>query len=169
MSRFGDSDESDIPYALWRGNVERALKGKRGQQALREMREALLALPEKKLINGALADVTYDDDDKPIPVGFCAVGAFAFFKRVKAGEPVEDVLESLKQIPDDYDNEEGTIDEGRRQGLVNCLAYEFAQVNDDGLDQWRDTITDEERYARYLAWVESQIAPSTSENAVGSL
>src|SRR6266850_306633 len=111
MSRFGDRDEGDIPYALWRGNVERALKGKRGQQALREFREALLALPEKKLISGALCDVAYDDDDKPQAVGFCAVGAFAFFKRVKAGEPIDDVLESLKQIPDDYDNEEKTIDE----------------------------------------------------------
>lgn len=164
MSRFDDGDESDIPYALWHANVERALKGKRGQQALREMRDALLALPEKKLIEGALCDVSYDDNDKPVAVGFCAVGALAFFKRVKAGEPIDDVLESLKQIPDDYDNEEKTIDEGRRMGLVNCLAYEFAQVNDDGLDQWRDTITDEERYTRYLAWVESKLAPATSGN-----
>lgn len=156
MSRFGDGDSDAMPLALFRGNVERALKGKRGQRALREMREALLALPEKALIEGALCDVAYDENDKPVAIGFCAVGAFAFYKRARAGQPVEEALEALASYPEDED-EQGTIEEGRKRGLVYCLAWELAWMNDEGLGQWQHSLTPEERYAKYLAWVESQI------------
>jgi hypothetical protein len=162
MSRFGDSDyDGEFKLELFRANVDRAIKGKRGQKALREMREALLALPEKKLVSGALCVVRRDDDDKPVAAeGFCAIGAFSFAKRLKAGEPMEKILDELAQNPDDdFENEFDTIDEGRRQGLVGVLAWELAWMNDEGLGQWKENLTDEERYSRYLAWVESQILP----------
>ncbi len=159
MSRFGDGDdEGTMPIELFRANVDRALKGKRGQKALRELRRALLALPEPRLIKGALCDVHYDDDDHPQAAGFCAIGALAYLKRQEKGEKTEEILEALKQDPeDDCMNELETIEEGERQGLVNCLAYEFAWTNDEGLGQWKDEITPEERFQRMLAWIDERL------------
>lgn len=55
MSRSGYSDDCD-GWALirWRGAVESALRGKRGQAFLRELRDALDAMPVKELISGEL-------------------------------------------------------------------------------------------------------------------
>lgn len=63
MSRFSDDDNDDYsPEAIlargrWYNNARRALKGKRGRKALAELREAILALPEPRLIGGALCTV----------------------------------------------------------------------------------------------------------------
>jgi hypothetical protein len=62
MSRYIDHSDDDSPEAIlaqgrWEHNARAALKGKRGRQALRELREALLALPEKRLIDSALCTV----------------------------------------------------------------------------------------------------------------
>lgn len=48
MSRFGDGDGDAIPLALFRGNVERALKAKRGQRALRERRKPRVRRPDSR-------------------------------------------------------------------------------------------------------------------------
>lgn len=61
MSRFTEGDD-DYEYAVldqgrWQRNARAALKSKRGRKALAEIREALLALPEKRLIEGALCTV----------------------------------------------------------------------------------------------------------------
>lgn len=61
MSRFIDGENDDEFWALdqgrWRRNARATLKSKRGRKALAEIREALLALPEKRLIEGALCTV----------------------------------------------------------------------------------------------------------------
>lgn len=61
MSRFTEGDYDDETWALdmgrWERNSRAALKSKRGRKALAEIREALLALPEKRLIEGALCTV----------------------------------------------------------------------------------------------------------------
>lgn len=59
MSRFTDGDDEEFPgqFDLYQANLRRALKGKRGQKFLRELREALMALPEPKLIEGAMCTV----------------------------------------------------------------------------------------------------------------
>ena len=49
MSRSGYSDDCEN-LGLWRGAVEKSIKGKRGQAFLKEMLVALDSLPEKKLI-----------------------------------------------------------------------------------------------------------------------
>jgi len=152
-----------MPLELFRANVDRAIKGKRGQKVLRELREALLALPEKKLVQNALCVAHLDDDDNWVPGGFCAVGALSRFRRLKAGEPLEKIVEALRQDPEEGDYEYETVAEGRRLGIVECLAFELAYVNDDGLDQWRKEITDEERYARYLAWLDEHIVAGSPE------
>lgn len=62
MSRFSDYDDEYDPDTVlaqgrWYNNARRALKGKRGRQALRDLREALLALPEPRLISSAVCTV----------------------------------------------------------------------------------------------------------------
>lgn len=61
MSRYGDNDYDSENWALdagrWERNSRAALKSKRGRKALAEIREALLALPEKRLIEGAMCTV----------------------------------------------------------------------------------------------------------------
>lgn len=51
MSRSGYSDDCDgWELIMWRGAVASAIRGKRGQDFLREMLDALDALPEPRLI-----------------------------------------------------------------------------------------------------------------------
>lgn len=90
MSRYSDEYDGDEPYPnsgeLWWANVRRALRGRRGQRDLRELERALLALPQKRLVEGYLAkggDV-------------CAVGALVVQRRVSRGEGREQVLAELE-------------------------------------------------------------------------
>lgn len=57
MSRFREYDCDDdlavLAMGRWQHNARVALKGKRGRKALAELREALMALPEKRLIANA--------------------------------------------------------------------------------------------------------------------
>lgn len=57
MSRFAfDNDEYDpLAAGRWEWNLEQAIKGKRGQKALRELEEALLSMPQRRLIASELA------------------------------------------------------------------------------------------------------------------
>lgn len=73
MSRFADNFDDDYEYAVldqgrWERNAHAALKGKRGRRALAELREALLALPEPRLIDGALCTVGGVDKRMPPPM-----------------------------------------------------------------------------------------------------
>jgi hypothetical protein len=66
MTRFidegYDDDSPDMVLARgrWEHNVRAALKGKRGRKLLAEMREALMMLPQKRLIRDALCTVGAD-------------------------------------------------------------------------------------------------------------
>ncbi len=63
MSRFSEYDDYEgepeqiLAQGRWEHNARAALKGKRGRKALAELREALLALPQKRLIEGAICTV----------------------------------------------------------------------------------------------------------------
>ena len=65
MSRSGYSDNCCGPeLAMYRGQVASAIRGKRGQAFLRDLVDALDALPEKKLIAHELQTAQ----------GVCAIG-----------------------------------------------------------------------------------------------
>lgn len=151
MSRFYDDGEQTMPYDLWLHNIRAAIKGKRGQAILRDLREALLSLPEKRLIEGAICNAPSEAAARPV-AEFCAVGALAFYRGVKSGKAPADVIESLPQgEQDDWT----TIRLGRSLGMSDTLAWDLAYKNDETFAD----LTPEQRYEKYLAWVESQILP----------
>lgn len=127
MSRSGYSDDGDY-IALWRGNVERAIKGKKGQEFFRELLAALDALPNKRLIPHEL--VSEDGE-------CCALGAVAMARKldvaaVDESEP-EEVAAAL--------------------GIRAMLTQEVAYMN----DEYQRLNTPEERWQRIRNWVVSNL------------
>lgn len=143
MSRSGYSDDCEN-VGLWRGAVESAIKGARGQALLRDMLAALDALPHKRLISEEL--VRADGE-------CCALGAVALAKRI-------DVVGV-----DPHDGE--TI--ASLFHIANAMAREIAFVNDEEnsgrfdyeLKRWV-TETPEQRFERVRAWVVSNIKEPTT-------
>ena len=113
MSRSGYSDDLDgAELNRWRNAVEAAIAGKRGQAMLRDMLEALDAMPVKELIQGELVD----DDGR-----FCALGALG----AKRGIDMTSF--------DGYDSD----DLGRAFKIARELAAEVAFQNDEcGPSTW---------------------------------
>jgi hypothetical protein len=71
MSRSGYSDDlSARELALYRGNVDRAIRGRRGQALLRDIAAYMDAMPVKRLEAGVLVSET----------GCCALGAAALYR-----------------------------------------------------------------------------------------
>ena len=162
MSRAYESeyDGDGPPPELYARNYEHHLRSSVGKRMLRELEAALLAVPEKRLILGALCRQGE----------VCAVGAYIVAKRVSRGEPRESVLRELdahsrkfaSYNPDDpyaegdYEAAEDTVVEGKRVGLSKFLGWHISQFQDDDCA----TATPEERYERVLAEVRRLIAES---------
>jgi len=135
MSRSCYTDDyADAELALWCGAVRAAIRGRRGQAFLREMIDALDALPEKKLA----ADTLMDGPN------VCAMGAVA----LRRGLDLEDI--------DDYDPE----DVAWCFGIAPALAQEIAYENDEAMPS---TETDEHRWQRMRRWAVSNIQPKEQE------
>lgn len=134
--RISFSDEEDFPgqFDLWQANCQRSMRGKNGQEELRVLRSALLALPDKRLIVNAL-----EDDDG----GVCAIAAYGKFKGL-----------DLSKFDVDYDSDEVGI----AAGMPKLVAWKVVEMNDMELSH----VTPEQRHAKMLAWVESRIIPSES-------
>ncbi len=159
MTRFNDDYDEDFPgqWFLWEAALTRSVNGAKGQAALRDLRDALLSLPEKKLIEGRLADEHGC---------VCTVGALALKRRVDAGEKREDVLASLVALVPWYEDEYGsgaedaweacetTLEVGAEIGLSRTMAVELSGAVNDGRNE-----TPEQRYERVLRHVERMILP----------
>lgn len=130
MSRCGYSDDySDWDQIKWRGQVASAIRGKRGQAFLRELIEALDALPKKELIT----DILECDGE------VCALGAVGVKRKLD--------MSNL----DVFDPE--TL--GGAFGIAYQLIQEIEWVNDD--DGWKDT--KEIRWQRVRDWAASKVKP----------
>jgi hypothetical protein len=132
VSRAGYSDDGDCeryPVALWRTAVYRAIDGKRGQAFLREMADALDALPTKELIVGEIVS-----DSKQV----CAIGAVALARNLD--------VSGL----DVYDGD----DVGGVFGIAQAMAREIAYENDE---RGRREETPAERWARMRKWCSDHI------------
>jgi len=130
--RISYSEEEDYPgqFELWQANCERSLRGREGQAELRELREALLALPDKRLIHGSLIDAEGE---------VCAIGAYAQRKGLDLST---------------FDPEDETDKVGIIAGMPKMVAWKVVEMNDMEL---HSRFTPEERYRLMLQWVESKL------------
>lgn len=129
MSRSGYSDDCD-GWALirWRGAVESAMKGKRGQKFLIELAEAMDAMPVKELIANELVEHG----------SFCALGVVGR----KRGIAIESIdPEDSRTVADQF-------------GIANAMAQEIVFMNDEGA--WYDE-TPQQRWSRMRQWVDLNI------------
>ena len=118
MSRSGYTDDNEDPLAhgRWRQAVKRSLEGKRGQALLRELVEALDAMPDKRLYSGSFA--TADGE-------FCTLGVLG----AKRGTKMDD-------LGDDYECDTETV--GQRFGIAPAMAAEIMYMNDEyAVDEWK--------------------------------
>lgn len=172
MSRYHDDGDYDtMPAGLWDANLERALKGRRGQQVLRDLRDALAALPEPRLIEGALCTVGARRRMESGPSdwldhaalgakaqeqgeGVCAIGAYLWHRKVKAGMDPDEAFASLPPLLDEDSGLWETADLARRAGVTFTLAWDLAMRNDEVFS----AKSPEERHAAFLAWIDGQLA-----------
>lgn len=132
MSRSGYVDNCDgWDLIRWRGAVNSAIKGKRGQALLQEMAKALDAMPNKRLIAGAITTTGGE---------VCALGAVARFK----GLEVEGV------DPEDSEKVCGIFN------IAGALAKEIAFEN-DYLHEYGEYEPSEQRWQRMRKWVDENL------------
>jgi len=119
MSRSGYTDDfgDDDPLAMgrWRGAVNSAIRGKRGQQTLREILAALDAMPVKALVAELLA--TEDGE-------FCTLGVLGAQRGI--------ALDTL-----DPEDPEGVAE---AFGIAPAMVREIVYMNDEYIDdyEWVD-------------------------------
>jgi hypothetical protein len=134
--RISYSDEEDYPgqFELWQANCRRSMRGKQGQEELRELRAALLALADKRLIHGSLVDEEGE---------MCAIGAYAKHKGLDLQK---------------FDSEDETDAVGIEAGMPALVAWKVVEMNDFEFASCSfQPISPEQRYTKMLAWVESQL------------
>lgn len=129
MSRCNYSDELDNwDMIMWRGAVTSALRGKRGQEALKELLRALDAMPVKQLISHELVDHG----------AYCTLGVLGAAR----GLPLDGL------DPEDYDAVAEAF------GLAPAMVREIEFYNDDD-GGWDESPT--KRWTRMRRWVAEQI------------
>lgn len=163
MSRFtwmddGGDEESILAMGRWIARRNKVLGGKPGKEALAELREALLAMPHKRLIEGALCDGT----------AVCVVGGWIYRRWVDAGMAPRKAWKALQSIGKgrragtyqywdngSYEEWDRTIEMGHQElGITRTLAEVVSYVNDE---EQGYRCTPEVRYAKVLQWVEEQL------------
>ncbi len=123
-----DCDDDPLAFGRWRAQVASAIRGRRGQKLLRDLRDALDAMPEKKLIAEEL--VTVDGQ-------VCALGAVGRARGV--------CMTGID--PEDSGKVAGLFD------IAEPLAREIAYEN----DEYYPRQTPEQRWEYMRAWVESKL------------
>jgi hypothetical protein len=186
MSRYedGDYDESFPNQGeLWRANAHRALKGKKGCKVLAELREALKALPEPRLIDSAMCTIDapargakmvmsrgdyasyakrqLDETVEIAGEGVCAVGAYLWFKKVKAGMDEAAAFAALPTlVPEESDGYglDATANLAVAEGVVFGLAWTLAYKNDEELAK----CTPEERWTKFMDWIDAELQETSA-------
>lgn len=141
MSRSGytDDGDSDIPIELYRQAVHRATSGYRGQHLLKKLRDALDAMPVKRLIAGNIKDVQGE---------VCVLGA------LDPNAPKYD-----EDWCDDFDHPRKLA---KHFNIAPALASEIVYMNDEAVS-WKSDETPEQRWKRMRQWVDTQIRPDELE------
>lgn len=129
MSRSGYSDDcyDDFAFVRWRGIVSNSIRGKRGQQFLRDLISALDEMPVKQLI--------CNDLQKKDTGEVCAIGALG----VKRGINMHNI------DPEDYDVV------ATKFNIASPLAQEVVYMNDEHYHY----LTPAERWLKMRDWAMS--------------
>ena len=144
MSRSGYSEDRDSDYwsfIRWRGAVASAIGGKRGQEMIAEMRDALDAMPEKKLIANDLETLSGE---------YCALGALgrkrglAMTSHPNGWASKPRWTRELGLDPEDPDRVAEAF------GVAPALIKEIVYENDE-FGQWKK-VTPEQRWAHMREW-----------------
>lgn len=171
MSRVCEDDSDEAfpnQWHLQQHNMKQVLVSQRGRNALADLRTALQALPEPRLISRALstagtvdltdrASYTIADHDQLLAdegVGVCAVGAYVWWQHVLAGA---DPVQALRDLPLNPDYDGGsweTVELGKQAGLTATLAWVLLFRNDDTYEE----LTPEARFTSFMAWIDRTLA-----------
>jgi len=145
MSRFDSGGDSYSNYCfLWESRVLRVIEGKRGQRVMREFAEALLALPQRRLIAGNIST----------PQGeVCAIGAYAKAKGVNLNR--ESASLDDETLVGWEGSESETAELGESLGMTYTLAWEIGSKNDEEFAAHR--YTPEKRWEAMYRWAVSQV------------
>lgn len=131
MSRSGyiDACESEqAKYAMWRGQVTSAMRGRRGQRLLRALAASLDAMTDKALVASEEGEIVTEAGD------CCTIGSLALAE----GWPDAKEVDST-----DYQRLASRLD------VAECLVREIEHLNDD----WSRSETPAERWTRIREWV----------------
>lgn len=132
MSRHGYSEDCEN-LAMWRGVIASATRGKRGQAFFRSLLAALDAMPQKRLVEGALQDAEGS---------VCALGCLGKARGVDLNRVDTHDWDELGELFD----------------IAPQLAQEVMYVN----DEWRRD-TPEARWLRVREWAAQQIRVAPDE------
>jgi hypothetical protein len=142
MARHGYVDDIDDPLELgrWRGRVHSAMHGKRGQSMLIELRNALDAMTEKRLVSRTLQ--TRDGD-------CCAIGSLCKAKGIDLTDHADDDSDDLFELNGDISG---------RLNVAECMIQEIEWINDECGPHDE---TPEQRWTRVRAWLDRAIKQAT--------
>lgn len=132
MSRSGYCDDIEQKdYAMWRGRVMSAIRGKRGQKLIADLRKALEEMPDKRLVKGELQTSGGD---------VCSLGCVG----VSRGH-------DFKSLDPEQDNDvlAKTLD------VAECLIREIEYENDETFR------SEEDRYKHMLNWAIRHLQKTT--------
>lgn len=164
MSRSGYTDDCEN-LGLWRGAVERSIRGKRGQALLRDLAAALDAMPEKRLIANELKDADGD---------FCTLGVLGAVRGIdmtgidpEDRETVAAVFNIAPAMAAEivYENDE-VIDDYDFVHAVICGPMRYRWPHYEKHERWVRVARDEadvaaNRWKHMRQWVESNITKET--------
>ena len=155
MSRSGYTDDEsyDGQFAMWRGQVNSAIRGKRGKRLLSDLLAALDAMPEKRLIAQHICDTDGD---------VCALGALGKYRGV-------DLASFEKQIDaDGYCDDPDFLSEGLAKTFdaAHQLIREIQYYNDEWfefkyVDNKRVDCTPEDRWQKMRDWIAAKVKVET--------
>ena len=128
-----DFDVDPLDFGRWRARVASAIRGRRGQEFLRELAAAMDALPDKWLIAGQLVDEEGD---------CCAIGAVCKARGIGTAGMDADGVEYTAE----------------RLGAPWPLAAEIAYLN----DYW-PAETPAARWQRMRRWVDRHITQGNDQ------
>ncbi len=134
MSRSGYSDSYE-GHDLYRHSVDRAIRGRRGQQALRDFIAALDAMTGKRLAQGSFETAAGE---------VCSLGALAQARGVDVSD--------LNPEHEDDDVDADVV--GARLNIARSMAAEIMYENDEA-NYYVET--PEDRWARMRAWAEKRL------------